>query len=689
MAIKLASLFIEIAADGDKLTAELKKSSAQTRKWSKDIDKATTAVKRSFTVVATGAGIATGALTALYISNARSLDALGKTAAKLGDTTQDLKEFGIAATLSGVGSDQANVALQRMTRRLAEAAQGTGEAKNAIAELGLNAADLASQRPSQAFEAISSALAEIPNASDRVRLAMKFFDSEGVALVNVTRDALIQARGAVDAFGGALTTLEVSKIEQANDSITLLGVGFDLLGDKFTAKIAPAVGNVADALFQSATQSAQLEKVMDQMIVASLSGFSSLVHVAGSALRFIDGRSEIASYGVLGYLMWGKKGAALGATAGLVADTVKDSLDQLALFFDKTATDLDKTTAEIDKLESKLRLLETPGLGFLSTDKGLSDLRDRIDLFKAYAIVLADASGETVSALDETRSLTLAAADGFELLSATLDETIANYGRLSNTPAALIAPSIGTVDVSTGGQAANDEAGGYDDDYLSFLTSKQELEIEVAEDYFAYRLNAEKQFQDVWTLFQKSGAQDRLAILTNETSGALSTLAQHSRSMFEINKAVGLANATIYIAEGISHALALPFPANLAAAATVALNGAAQIATITSAKYGKGEVRSPQADGSTPTPVINVGSANSSAAANDLSAFAGGSAGGGLTIMGFHTPGASEEQKADEVAQWIQQAQDNDLLVPDGSGGFKYTGTGTSNYQRPEYQRSA
>jgi hypothetical protein len=65
-------------------------------------------------------------------------------------------------------------------------------------------------------------------------------------------------------------------------------------------------------------------------------------------------------------------------------------------------------------------------------------------------------------------------------------------------------------------------------------------------------------------------------------------LSKHSKTAFKINKIAGIANAIINVAQGITEALKLPWPVNLAAAASVAAAGIVQISTIQSQQYGGG-----------------------------------------------------------------------------------------------------
>ena len=73
---------------------------------------------------ATAGVAAAAALTKMQMSN---IDSLAKTSDKIGVTTEALGGLRHAAELTGVGSDTLDMAMQRLTRRVSEAANGTGE----------------------------------------------------------------------------------------------------------------------------------------------------------------------------------------------------------------------------------------------------------------------------------------------------------------------------------------------------------------------------------------------------------------------------------------------------------------------------------------------------------------------------------------------------------------------------------
>ena len=131
-----------------------------------------------------------GGLGALIDRSISAADAIGKTADKIGVGVEALQELRFAAKASGVEQQTLDMALQRFTRRAAEAAQGTGEAKDALAQLGITLRDQSGnlRRSEDLLADVADAFARIEDPAERVRLAFKLFDSEGVSLVNLLRD---------------------------------------------------------------------------------------------------------------------------------------------------------------------------------------------------------------------------------------------------------------------------------------------------------------------------------------------------------------------------------------------------------------------------------------------------------------------------------------------------------------------
>lgn len=148
------------------------------------------------------------------------IDKLAKTSAKLGLTVAELQRIQFAAEQSGVDVSKLNTAFQRLTRRTAEAARGTGEAKAAFAELGIDAQKFLQLGAEDKMLLLADRFQGVGTEADKVRLAFKLFDTEGVDLVNMLSAGsdgiteLLQQQQQL----GTLTQEQAAGVEAAGDA---------------------------------------------------------------------------------------------------------------------------------------------------------------------------------------------------------------------------------------------------------------------------------------------------------------------------------------------------------------------------------------------------------------------------------------------------------------------------------------
>jgi len=183
----------------------------------------------------------------LVKSSLSATDSLAKTASKIGTTTEALSALRYAADVTGIATTTMDMALQRFTRRTAEAAKGTGEAKGAIRELGINAKELNRMPLDQRMLVLADAFSGVKSESDRLRLAFKLFDSEGAALVNTLglgREGLAELLGEAKALGAVMSSDAARGVEKTADEITKLKAIAQGMRDQFVAALAPAIGYV-------------------------------------------------------------------------------------------------------------------------------------------------------------------------------------------------------------------------------------------------------------------------------------------------------------------------------------------------------------------------------------------------------------------------------------------------------------
>ena len=214
--------------------------------------KAKTAGKMVGGVGLAAAGAAT-ALAALVKVNVDFMDKLDKTSSKLGIETDFLQNMRFAAEQTGVKVEALDMGLQRFIRRAAEAASGTGEAKRAFEQLGIQLKD--SNGNLRGVELLMNDVADgIMNTADsaeQVRLAFKFFDSEGVSLVNTLKNGskgLKEFKTEAENLGLIISKESIKKAAMFADSLNILKKQFTAITANLTAAFIPILQDASTQL---------------------------------------------------------------------------------------------------------------------------------------------------------------------------------------------------------------------------------------------------------------------------------------------------------------------------------------------------------------------------------------------------------------------------------------------------------
>lgn len=215
----------------------------------KSIEDRTTRLQKKFKGVTRSlGGIGKGLIAAFagagITAIVRATDQIDKFSTRLGISTAALSELKFAGEQTGVEFNQLALGLQRMNRRVSEAAQGMGEAQNALKELGLDAVQLNNLPLEQQFNKVADALNGVETQSDKVRLAFKLFDSEGVALIQTMEGgsrAVNELRAELRALGGVIDADASKKLAALNDAWNRVTVAVEGTGRQLLAFLAPAI----------------------------------------------------------------------------------------------------------------------------------------------------------------------------------------------------------------------------------------------------------------------------------------------------------------------------------------------------------------------------------------------------------------------------------------------------------------
>jgi hypothetical protein len=262
------SIDLLVRANGDQFNRELDKSGKKLDKFKDKTKKAGGGAKKfgmavkagskvaaaAILTVAAAAAVATTALIKLGAAQMNELDALGKTADKLGTTTEALASLRFAAEQSGLSAETLDMALQRMGRRSAAAAQGQGELVKTLEAFNIDAKEFANLPVDKQLDIMAEKFKNVENANLRNLYAMSAFDSEGVAMVNMLKggaEGLAEFRKQAEELGIAIDRDSIAKIEESNDAWNKMKKAIKGAGNSIAVVMAPIVQWIAEGLTTS------------------------------------------------------------------------------------------------------------------------------------------------------------------------------------------------------------------------------------------------------------------------------------------------------------------------------------------------------------------------------------------------------------------------------------------------------
>ena len=218
-------------------------------------------IVRNGRTIAIGLGLAGGAVFGLASSTAQLGDDVAKTADKLGIGIETLQELRYAAERSGVATSAFDSSLEKMTKNIGLALEGTGAQKDALDALGLSADDLATMLPEEALGLIADRMQGVTTQAEKAAIANDIFGRSGIGMLNMLRDGSSGLRNLRDdarRTGYVLSEQAARDAEVFQD--TLLDTQLIMKGLKNTvgAELMPIVTQsmrrVGDALVENREQ---------------------------------------------------------------------------------------------------------------------------------------------------------------------------------------------------------------------------------------------------------------------------------------------------------------------------------------------------------------------------------------------------------------------------------------------------
>ena len=298
--IRAGKAFVEIGANDTALVKGLRAAQAKLKKFGMGLS-------------AVGGGLSAasaavlGPLTASVQVFAGSGDELSKMADRTGASVEALSELRHAAAQSDVEVAQLQTGLNRMSKVIGEAATGSDGAAEALAHLGLSAAELQSMSVDQQFEAIADALAGIEDPAIRTMRAMEVFGKGGASLMPLmtTGAAGIRAlREEARKLGLQVSNSDAAAATLYGDTLANLWSVIKDVSFELGAALAPALTSIIKTITPLVVGVAEWVSKNRQLVVW-VAAVAAGVGAAGAALVSLGVAAMAAAAAISGLIALG------------------------------------------------------------------------------------------------------------------------------------------------------------------------------------------------------------------------------------------------------------------------------------------------------------------------------------------------------------------------------------------------
>jgi len=454
-------------------------------------------------------------------------DALGDVADRIGVSVEALSRLQFAAQESDVEIEALNKSLQRFQITVSDAFQGIGSAQRSLSALNLTAADLRGIGLEQQLGIIADRFNLLSDPADRTRVAVDLFGKSGAELVPL----LARGSAGISELTRRADELGITLNGRAVDGIDRASKALDRLAASARSVIANRFGTLVADIFGSGDELADAQARLDALIQRRRLLLESSDGEAVPGVAELDVKIKLAEQerNLINLQRFRAEAEARANDENLVVSRVAERLN----------VSIEEAKRQIEEFDN-----------FLASGGQIEITARRTDDL-TYEQEVAQIRAESQIEFErETNALMLAEQQRF----------IEESQRLADQGA---------------------------EEYLRAVSRRNE-EIALQE-----RQHRELQLRD-----QQAYSESRIAMERNTMNAAvgyLQALATRSKTaakiLVAINKAQAIAKAIQNTATAYTNALAsVPYPANIAAAASVAALGAAQVGLI--AATGFEEIRS-------------------------------------------------------------------------------------------------
>ena len=328
-------------ADSVKLQRELLKAQRSTQTAAQRMQRSMSRAFRQIRRLAGGVGVALGGLFTVQTIR-RQLQYAGnlqRVAETVAFTAEEVQELRFAAGQLNLEQRTLDMALQRFSRRMGEAAQNTGEALKTVQQYGIEVrnTDGSIRSNIDILKDWAQVISNVDDEQERLRIAFKLFDSEGAPLVRL----LSQGVDGMELFAAEARELGIVLGEDLVNDAAEADRVFNQMKQTIDAKLAAQVAENADEMVR-------LAEAIGSIAAAAIAGIDHVRTFFGAIKTGMDGLNAFADR------ILGEEGGDRITEAADAYAALKKELDGLKGFAGGTRADIASSLeGEIADLEKR------------------------------------------------------------------------------------------------------------------------------------------------------------------------------------------------------------------------------------------------------------------------------------------------------------------------------------------------
>lgn len=606
----LGTLTIDLVARTGGFVAGLDKAERGSEKWRKQVEKDAKAVG---TALGAGTVAATAALAAMTVQAVRSAEEISRFAAVSGASSVEFQRYASAASVVGIEQSKLGDIFKDTNDKVGDfLSTGGGELKDFFEKIapqvGVTADQFRNLSGPQSLQLFASSLEKANLSQAEMTFYMEGIADEASALLPLLKDngAGFKLLGDEAAAAGAIMDTEtIRAANELNAAMHLAQLASEGFQNQMSAQLLPVLSDLAGAFADVTADGATAAEMGDLLgnvikgVASTAMGAYSAIELMGQALgglAFIasqvpeglqavldasnqvgDGLEESAA----------RYGAAIDAiwNAGEGESQGGNRVKQLAAFMDEArqATARVGSATVVAADASKQRTKAT---------KEQTDAQKALLAIDAdYQRLLSDLRTDEEKLTDQMRDR-LAVLDAMQGIEP--DERMMVAAKIAGA-ATQEAPEYGGLDAVVGGpfgelvkiDEAEEKLQEWYDTQLKMLEQFRQERSDLSAVWDEEELALKKQHEDMLLGIEQARQTAQLASaesIFGDLAGMAATFAGEQsalyKAMFAVQKAAAIAQSMVAIQTGIAMAAANPWPANLAAMASVAAATASIVGNI-------------------------------------------------------------------------------------------------------------